>query len=76
MKLKVTPEWLRNRIESDPDMDFEVGTPDEQIVKRYRCGWCGMITNGNGTPLSLDTIEKDELFEWDNAELVNGSCCG
>jgi len=31
MKLLFTPEWLRQRIESDPDMDTEAGLPSEAL---------------------------------------------
>ena len=31
MKLLITPEWLRGKIESDPDMDTEAGLPSEAL---------------------------------------------
>ncbi len=27
MEMRITPEWLRNKINKEPDLDFEAGTP-------------------------------------------------
>jgi len=45
-----------------------------EIMKCYRCGYCGQPTDENGNVLSIDEINAMEV-DWDTAELVEGYCC-
>lgn len=49
MKMRFTADWLRKRIETDPDLDCEAGLPDTAF-------WCAC-----GEPISQDPeTEKRE----------------
>jgi len=47
--------------------------PNEQLVMRYCCGWCGAPTNERG--FVLPAIPKEYLPFWNGAISVNGKCC-
>ena len=48
----------------------------EQIVKRWRCGWCGWPATKEGKPLEKMELLNKDLHLWEGAELVPGDCCG
>lgn len=47
------------------------------VVKRWRCGWCGSPADVNGKPLPTSVIGSPQDIErdWKGAALVNGECC-
>jgi len=47
------------------------------ILKIYRCGWCGMPTDKDGEPLTYDDMKKEFLQIEDecDVELIQGICC-
>lgn len=44
-------------------------------MKCYRCGWCGQPTDENGKALEVKVV-KSMGVDWDEAEMVQGICCG
>ena len=45
------------------------------MEKVYRCGWCGSLTNKDGTALSLEECKLITDEQLNSAELVPGDCC-
>jgi len=60
MKLHFTPEWLRKRIESDPDLPCEAGGPPIGVYPQD-CKVCGYDTwHENGECLRCRDLAENE----------------
>ena len=63
MKLHFTNDWLRKKIQSDPDIPCEAGDPKADIFSRPACPYCGLLDDvrvwNHGDPELQDFICED-----------------
>lgn len=45
------------------------------VVRRYRCGWCGAPCQENGECLNPEEYKNWTDEDWNNVEKVHGECC-